>query len=353
MTRATMARVELKAPAEVEFKELFKVRLLLGVDDKKRIVPSELAEVMGLASASFRSRVHRQFQQGCFMMKLPYEGSLITKHPSPGGGEQLTLTLELKYLPALLLGIDVSRVRAEIRPRLKEIQDELYEALAAYTFEGVAVNPAFGRPALEAKLYETRLAALEEQVRLLGQATLHPKDVRTLVAERVHLAVAALPPARPGLSAVAQEEVRTIAGEVNDQRWLANGPKWWHRTREIVREELTDALGHLASDDPENPIVAYIRGVADKVLLAWMSELRSIVELPLQESGLHAVENLIWRELYVRGMEKHGETVDVENVTAAARNAAQIACGIRKTEAQGDPAEAPPIAPTGKSKRTR
>lgn len=67
----------------------------------------------------------------------------MTLAPSDGG-EQDTLALDIHYLPALLMGIDVGRCRESIRPRLTEIQEEFYDVLARYVFEGVAVNPEFG-----------------------------------------------------------------------------------------------------------------------------------------------------------------------------------------------------------------
>jgi hypothetical protein len=121
-----------KETAEVEFKGLFRVRLLLGEDGRRRVIVAELAEVLGLQSRGLKQRVQRSVPKGWCMM-----------HPPSAGGAQEVLALDLKYLPALLAGIEVGRVRPEVRPRLEEIQEELYEALAAYVFEGGAVNRAF------------------------------------------------------------------------------------------------------------------------------------------------------------------------------------------------------------------
>lgn len=131
-------RVALRCPpAEVEFKGLFRVRLLLDEDGRRRVVPTEIAEALGLDPISFRKRAKRAFPKG----------AAITASPSAGGLQDV-LTLDLKYLPALLAGIDVGRVRPEIRLSLEEIQEELHEALAAYVFDGAAVNPAFGAASL-------------------------------------------------------------------------------------------------------------------------------------------------------------------------------------------------------------
>jgi hypothetical protein len=66
-------------------------------------------------------------------------------HLPSTGGPQENYALDLKYLPAFLLGFDRARCRPEVGARLEEIQEEMYEALAAYTFEGAAVNARFAQ----------------------------------------------------------------------------------------------------------------------------------------------------------------------------------------------------------------
>jgi hypothetical protein len=121
--------------AIVAFKGLFTLSLFLGESGHRYVVVAQIAEALGLARQPLLRRVHRQFPKG----------GTIMVHPSSGGPQEV-LAVDLKYLPAILAGIEVSRCREEIRPRLAEIQDELYEALAAYVFEGQALNPAFAAP---------------------------------------------------------------------------------------------------------------------------------------------------------------------------------------------------------------
>jgi hypothetical protein len=125
-----LSKVALKSQAEVGVADLFMVRLLLGEDGKKRILPAEIAEHLGVDARAAKQRAQRAFPGGWCMMHYPSTS-----------GMQEGVALDLKYLPAFVLGFDRNRVRAEVRPRLEEIQDEMYDALAAYTFDGVALNP--------------------------------------------------------------------------------------------------------------------------------------------------------------------------------------------------------------------
>jgi P22_AR N-terminal domain len=158
MSKKSLTRIGLKVEVHVEFKDLFKVRLLLGDDGRRRVVPSELADELGLDRQAMHRRMERtRIAKGLAIMPIP---SL--------GGPQDTITLDVKRLPALLLGIEVGRVKPAIRPRLGEIQDELTDALAAYVFQGIAVNPAF---------------AAARPTKLLLPAT--NRDVRALSARMV------------------------------------------------------------------------------------------------------------------------------------------------------------------------
>src|SRR5580692_6446154 len=156
-----LPRIALAAPpATVEFRGLFKVRLLLGLDGRKRVVPGEVAESMGADRNAANQRAKRAFARGACIMHAP----------TSSAGQDL-LALDLKYLPAFLLGFQVQRVRAEVRPRLDEVKEDLYDALAAYTFQGIAVNPAFRSalpaPALTAD--DVRAIVREEHAAILDQ----------------------------------------------------------------------------------------------------------------------------------------------------------------------------------------
>ncbi len=120
------------APELVAFKGLFEVRLLVGEDGRRRVVPKDIATFLGLDWLAMYRRIERNFSAGIAIARAPSRG-----------GAQDTLTLDLDSLPGLLYGIEVTGVKPELRPRLGEIQRELTAALASYTFLGAAVNPAF------------------------------------------------------------------------------------------------------------------------------------------------------------------------------------------------------------------
>ncbi|MBV7434476.1 phage antirepressor N-terminal domain-containing protein [Cardiobacteriaceae bacterium TAE3-ERU3] len=70
------------------------------------------------------------------------EGIAIMAIPS-GGGEQKMLCLPIEYLNGWLFGIDVKRVKAEIRETLIMYKRECYQALYNYWHKGQATNPRF------------------------------------------------------------------------------------------------------------------------------------------------------------------------------------------------------------------
>ncbi|MBF0785805.1 hypothetical protein E4T80_10065 [Muribacter muris] len=65
------------------------------------------------------------------------QGMVIITIPS-NGGEQQTLCLPIDYLNGWLFGIDVKRVKPEIRETLIMYKKECYKALADYWFKGKA-----------------------------------------------------------------------------------------------------------------------------------------------------------------------------------------------------------------------
>jgi len=169
--KASLAKVALKVPpAWVEFRGLFKIRLLLGEDGRRRFIINDLADALGMSRAALQARAKRQLGEGISMMEIPSES-----------GDQKMVTLDLDLLPALLLGVDVARVKKALRPRLTEIKRELHGALAAYTFDGVAVNPAFA-PAVPSPDIAALSAKLDELVRV-------GKDVYEHTRNRVEVEV--------------------------------------------------------------------------------------------------------------------------------------------------------------------
>lgn len=125
------ALIKLKAEATVEFRGLFKVQLLLGEDDVRRVALGQLAEALGLTSRGLRDRVEKtpMLAQGRKLIFLP--------------SRQKVTAIDLRRLPALLLTVTPGHVKESLRDRLLDVQEELALALAAYTFEGVAVSPEF------------------------------------------------------------------------------------------------------------------------------------------------------------------------------------------------------------------
>lgn len=72
------------------------------------------------------------------------EGIRVMRMPSPGG-EQETVALRLDLLQGWLFGIEVSRVKPEVRPRVLDYKRECFAALHAHFYgrraEPVAVPP--------------------------------------------------------------------------------------------------------------------------------------------------------------------------------------------------------------------
>lgn len=94
------------------------------------------------------------------------KGMSIMDIPSPGGPQQM-VCLRLKLIPGWLFGVDVKRVRPEVRPMLERYQEEAYEVLWNY-FRGSADSPVpGGRPTaahvhngIEAHLHHHQLRVL-------------------------------------------------------------------------------------------------------------------------------------------------------------------------------------------------
>ncbi|WP_051321328.1 phage antirepressor N-terminal domain-containing protein [Chrysiogenes arsenatis] len=100
-------------------------------DGKVYVAMKPIVEAIGLDwTAQFR-RIQRQpvLSQGIAIMATP-----------SAGGEQETTFLPLDLLNGWLFGVDVNRVKPELKERLLQYQKECYHALADYWGKGVAVN---------------------------------------------------------------------------------------------------------------------------------------------------------------------------------------------------------------------
>lgn len=102
--------------------------------DTIRVAMKPICEAIGLDwSAQFR-RIERHAVLGTCV------AIMATQLPGEVQSREV-ITLPLDYLNGWLFGIDVSRVKPELRERLVEYQRECFAALAAYWQQGVATNP--------------------------------------------------------------------------------------------------------------------------------------------------------------------------------------------------------------------
>jgi len=72
-------RVGVKTVPTVAFKGLFTVRLVLGDDDKRRVVVCDVADGLGVARSKLKARAKRQSSKGGTMMVLPSEGGGVKR----------------------------------------------------------------------------------------------------------------------------------------------------------------------------------------------------------------------------------------------------------------------------------
>ena len=99
-----------------------------------------ICENIGLQWGSQYNRIQRNpvLSKGIFIMKTPSEG-----------GDQETLCLPLTKLNGWLFGVDVNRVREEIKPRLIQYQEECFDVLFRHFMPQPAASapaPALARP---------------------------------------------------------------------------------------------------------------------------------------------------------------------------------------------------------------
>ncbi|WP_243385056.1 phage antirepressor N-terminal domain-containing protein [Caviibacterium pharyngocola] len=91
-----------------------------------------ICENIGLDWEAQRQRIRRD--------EVLSQGAVMITSPS-NGGEQQTLCLPIQYLNGWLFGIDVKRVKPEIRERLITYKRECYQALHDYWNKGKAERP--------------------------------------------------------------------------------------------------------------------------------------------------------------------------------------------------------------------
>lgn len=108
-----------------------------NVEGVIRVAMKPICDAIGLGWQSQWHRIKRHpvLSKGVVMMTTPSKGG-IQKH----------LTLPLNKLNGWLFGVDVSRVKPEIREKLVEYQEECFDALSDYWQKGQAVNPRTATP---------------------------------------------------------------------------------------------------------------------------------------------------------------------------------------------------------------
>ncbi|MGR8981887.1 MAG: phage antirepressor N-terminal domain-containing protein, partial [Gammaproteobacteria bacterium] len=118
------------------------------IDDKPYVAMKPICENIGLEWRSQYNRIKRHpvLNSAVFMMNTPSKG-----------GEQKMLMLPLDYLNGWLFGIDISRIRDELKPRLMEYQSECFKVLADYFMPKTAALP---EPPVITKAQQGELFAL-------------------------------------------------------------------------------------------------------------------------------------------------------------------------------------------------
>ncbi|MFJ2456571.1 phage antirepressor N-terminal domain-containing protein, partial [Pseudomonas protegens] len=108
--------------------------LTVITDSGKRLVAMKpICENIGLQWEAQRQRILRH--------EVLNSVTFMTKATAADGKSYEYTCLPIDYLNGWLFGVDSSRVKPEIRPRLIQYQRECYAALAAYWQEGIVIRP--------------------------------------------------------------------------------------------------------------------------------------------------------------------------------------------------------------------
>ena len=127
------------------------------IDGQPYVAMKPICENIGLQWGSQYNRIQRNpvMSEGIFIMKTPSEG-----------GDQETLCLPLDMLNGWLFGVDVNRVREEIKPRLIQYQKECFGVL----FRHFMPQPTERRPHNPAIDYDRISPAQAQELKELVQA---------------------------------------------------------------------------------------------------------------------------------------------------------------------------------------
>lgn len=102
------------------------------IEGTPHVAMRPIVEAIGLGWQSQYNRIKRHpvLSEGVFMMNTP-----------SNGGTQKMLMIPLSMLNGWLFGVDVNRVKPEIRDTLIMYQRECFQVLADYWLKGEAINP--------------------------------------------------------------------------------------------------------------------------------------------------------------------------------------------------------------------
>ncbi|WP_126468246.1 phage antirepressor N-terminal domain-containing protein [Pragia fontium] len=119
---------------------------LTKYNDEPYVPMKPVVEGMGLDWKSQHAKISQRFSKGMVEITIPTKG-----------GDQLMSCLPLRKLPAWLYSIQPNKVKAEIRDKVLQYQEECDEVLWQYWTKGEAKKPAV-RAAVKSYLPEYRKA---------------------------------------------------------------------------------------------------------------------------------------------------------------------------------------------------
>jgi hypothetical protein len=197
-----------------------------------------LAENLGLTWPSQRNRINRDN-----VLREGARGVFIMNTPGRGGGTQEMTCLPIDLIPGWLFGIQTSRVKEEIRPKLERYRRECFRVLwDAFKTEVLpAVEAGYAAPSMEMTPAERALATIEALHTLAKQQVelerwLGHHDTRLNLVEDA--------------TAAAHERLDRAAAMVGDQ------------SRRLQRIELTLTGGEVVTDAQAAAISEAVKAVA-------------------------------------------------------------------------------------------
>ena len=115
--------------------------VLVGKGQQKQVyIPIRpICDFLGLSWTGQRERIERDA-----VLSGEVRGVRVTRTPGAGGGTQTMTCLPLDYLSGFLFGVNVNRVKENVRERLVRYQRECYRVLAEAFRDGrLTTDPTF------------------------------------------------------------------------------------------------------------------------------------------------------------------------------------------------------------------